>query len=82
MFDPEIEVRRLRLMPGDVVIVTIPAGTPEVLARAMTGQIQGALAEAGHAETPVALALAGTEVSVMGPNEPGAMTTTGGGAPR
>ncbi len=82
MFDPEIDVKRLRLMPGDVVILTIPERATSEFAAKLTESVQDALIAAGHGETPIAISVAGVDISVLGPNEPGAMTTTGGGAPR
>lgn len=80
-FDPEIDVRRLRLAPGDVVILTIPDRSTREFAESAVRTLKSALGSAGHSEIPVAVKFQEMGIEVLGPNEPGAMTTTGGGAP-
>lgn len=82
MFDPTIDVQRLRLAPGDVVILTLPESVSEQAAGVVYKRLVDCLRAAGHGDVPVAIAYGETTVSVLGANEPGAMTTSGGGAPR
>lgn len=83
MTDPaEIDVRRLRLMPGDVVVVSFPATwRAEDMAHAVR-TLAAAVAAAGHGDVPVVMKLDEVDVSVVGPGDPGGLTTTGGGRPR
>lgn len=80
--DPEIDVKRLRLSPGDVVILTLPNHFTHSMAEHASAALKDSLRAAGHADVPVAIATNDVSISVLGHNEPGAMTTTGGGAPR
>jgi hypothetical protein len=61
----DIDVRRLRLQPGDAVLVRLPLRTIEDPAPA-TRAVREALALAGHADVPVLLCSDQVDVSILG----------------
>lgn len=67
-YDEEIDVRRLRLNPGDVVILTVPLGVGLTETDAAFKAFKGKLSAAGHGDTPVILSTGEVSVSVLDRN--------------
>lgn len=64
-YDEEIDVRRLRLAPGDVIVLTVPLTVGLTETDAAFKAFKGKLAAAGHGDTPVILSTGEVSVSVL-----------------
>lgn len=67
--DPFLDVRRLRVRPGDVVIVRFPERVPDSYVQSALEIMKKRLVQAGHPTTPVLIAQGGATVEVLGHEE-------------
>ena len=65
MFDEEIDVRRLRLNPGDVVILRLPATLSRELADRAAERLKNVLDRVGRGEVPVVMLEKDIEVETL-----------------
>lgn len=70
------DVKRLRLEPGDVLVVTVPPLSPEAQAKNIEA-IQAALKRAGHDKVPILVKSAESELSILSAAEPCSVCSEG-----
>lgn len=61
----QFDVRRLRLAPGDIVVVTTAHKIPNLEAQIVGRMIQDGLARAGHRDNPVVVMVDGATLAVI-----------------
>lgn len=68
-----IDVRRLRLAPGDVLVAKVDGDVDQGEAYRLRAVLQNVLAEAGHPETRVLIIAGETELEVLTAAQAGAV---------